>query len=342
MVANRENIKKQEFFSGINLLKVMAAIGIVMMHMMQNNNYKIEGFLYNQMILSFTDFVFLFMTLSAFGLFCGYYNKYKNNTINWEVFYRKRFNRIFPFFSLLVIIDLLVSPSFSSMIEGFADITLLFGFLPDAGNIKVIGVGWFIGLIFVFYMCFPFLCSILKNRKQLILSLFISLTWNFLCLGYFNVSRKNILFSAPFFMVGIIGYFARNRLLKTPIYISTLLIATTAFVYYKFNNAYIKDFSTICLSFELLWFGLSISKLQIFNKEYLFNIIQYLSAISFDIYLSHMFIFRIIEKLKLNTIFGTGWTQYLITVIIVLLGSILFSFFIKKIINMFKNKKRKD
>lgn len=57
-----------------------------------------------------------------------------------------------------------------------------------------------------------------------------------------------------------------------------------------------------------------------------------------EIYLSHMFIFRIIEKLKLNTIIGNGWIQYLFTVVSVLIGSIVFSLVMQKIIQIIKCK----
>lgn len=50
-----------------------------------------------------------------------------------------------------------------------------------------------------------------------------------------------------------------------------------------------------------------------------------------------MFIFRVIEKLKLNIILGNGWLQFLLTVIIVICGATIFSYIMKKIIdNMFK------
>ena len=45
-----------------------------------------------------------------------------------------------------------------------------------------------------------------------------------------------------------------------------------------------------------------------------------------------MFIFRIIEKLKLNTVIGNGWIQYLFTVTIVFIGSVVFSLLMQKTI----------
>lgn len=57
-----------------------------------------------------------------------------------------------------------------------------------------------------------------------------------------------------------------------------------------------------------------------------------------EIYLSHMVIFRVVEKLGLNQIIGNGWIQYIVTVAIVLLGAILFSVVIKKLIGLFEKK----
>ena len=65
---------------------------------------------------------------------------------------------------------------------------------------------------------------------------------------------------------------------------------------------------------------------------------SFISSVSMEIYLSHMFIFRIIEKLKLNTIIGNWWIQYLFTVVSVLIGSIVFSLVMQKIIQIIKCK----
>lgn len=102
------------------------------------------------------------MTVSAFGMCCGYYQKVLNNQISWSDFYGKRFKKILPFFALLVLLDVAMSHSLGSIYEGFADLTLVFGFLP-ADIISVIGVGWFLGLIFVFYLIFPFFCVLICN-----------------------------------------------------------------------------------------------------------------------------------------------------------------------------------
>lgn len=66
---------EKKHYKSIDGLRTIAAVGIVMMHMRANNNYEIGGYVYNKIIPSFTNFVFLFMVISAFGMCCGYYEK---------------------------------------------------------------------------------------------------------------------------------------------------------------------------------------------------------------------------------------------------------------------------
>ena len=102
--------------------------------------------------------------------------------------------------------DRVISPSRDALYEAFADLTLLFGFLPNAGDISVIGVGWFLGLVFVFYLCFPFFCVLLETKKRAWSAFGISLIYNFVCANYFGVGRTNILYSACFFLAGGLIY----------------------------------------------------------------------------------------------------------------------------------------
>jgi len=141
----------KERYGAIDGLRSVAAFGIIMMHMAANNNYAITGYVYETVIPSFTNFVFLFMTVSAFGMCCGYYGKFMNREISVSDFYRKRFRKVLPFFAVLVLLDILLSPSVNSIYEGFANLTLLFGLLPGCGGIEVIGVGWFLGLVYLYF-----------------------------------------------------------------------------------------------------------------------------------------------------------------------------------------------
>ena len=57
-----------------------------------------------------------------------------------------------------------------------------------------------------------------------------------------------------------------------------------------------------------------------------------------EIYLSHMVVFRLVEKMGLNRMFGNGWLQYFITVIMVIFGAICFSVVVKKSIDIAEKK----
>lgn len=155
----------KERYDNLDGLRSYAAIGIVMMHVLANSKYVVHGFLFSRMIPSFTDFTFLFMVISAFSMCCGYYEKFKDGKIDIEHFYKRRYQRLWPFFAILCTIALVVSISVKSFFEWFADLTLMFGLIPN-NNIEIIGVGWFIGLVFVFYMMFPFFIFAIGNKKR--------------------------------------------------------------------------------------------------------------------------------------------------------------------------------
>ena len=57
-----------------------------------------------------------------------------------------------------------------------------------------------------------------------------------------------------------------------------------------------------------------------------------------EIYLSHMVLFRVIERLGLNTRFGNSWLQYLITVVLVLTATVIFSVVMKQVIYVVQQK----
>ncbi len=287
--------------------------------MRANNNYEITGYFYSTVIPSFTNFVFLLMTVSAFGMCCGYYEKVMKQTISLSDFYAKRFKKILPFFGVLVLIDVVLSPSRAALYEAFADLTLLFGFLPNAGNISVIGVGWFLGLVFVFYLCFPFFCVLLANKKRAWISFAVSLLYNFVCAEYFEVGRSNILYSACFFLAG-----GDLPLPQGTACIAVMMAAVSIVAYYLLGG-----YAMTCLLVSgCLLICTIVERGGLENR-----ITRFFSNISMEIYLSHMVLFRVIERLGLNTRFGNGWLQYLITVVLVLVAIVAFSVLMKKAVN---------
>lgn len=321
---------EKRHYDAIDGLRTFAAIGIVMMHMATNNSYDISGFLYKSVIPSFTNFVFLFMIISAFGMCCGYCKKILNNEISMTVFYSKRFKKILPFFGVLVLLDVIISPSIDAFYEAFADLTLLFGFLSGTKSISVIGVGWFLGLIFVFYICFPFYCVLIENKRRAWTAFAISILYNIVCSVYFEVGRANILYSSCYFLAGGLIYLYREKIYRWNRYIVLVAAVVMSVLYYIIggNTATILLVSSSCLMYAV------ISKGKILNNR----VTKFISSISMEIYLSHMVIFRVIERLGLNLIFGDGWGQYIITFGLVFSGTILFAVIVKKLISIIENK----
>ncbi len=79
----------KERYEGIDGLKTYAIIGIALMHILSNGNYELGGFVFERLIPSFTNLVFLFMMVSGFGMCCGYYQKIKDKQISVGDFYAK-------------------------------------------------------------------------------------------------------------------------------------------------------------------------------------------------------------------------------------------------------------
>nr|WP_269130652.1 acyltransferase family protein [Mediterraneibacter faecis] len=194
------------------------------MHVLANGEYRMGGFVFERLIPSFTNLVFLFMIVSGFGMCCGYYQKFKDQKISVVDFYKKRYNKIWPYFALLCVLDFVMSPSKSALYEVFANLTLCQGLLPNM-NISVIGVSWTLAVIFVFYLLFPFFCFLLESKKRAWLAFICAVIYNFVCSTYFfdeshiadrvavNFSaRTNILYCAIYFIAGGLIFLYRKEL----------------------------------------------------------------------------------------------------------------------------------
>lgn len=224
----------KERYTSLDGLRAFAAIGIAIMHILANIDIEPDKstFLYGTVIPSLTHFVYLFFMISAFSMCCGYYERMKFGQISMNRFYMKRYQRILPYFALLIFIDCLAphgankhelstmvagvaenaNPIMIQLYESFADLTLCFNLLPNA-DIKVIGVGWYLGIVFLFYMLFPFFVFMLDNKRRMWKSMVLTFLFCYVAIDYFysdifinfDVTRHNIIYSAPFFVTG--GHF---------------------------------------------------------------------------------------------------------------------------------------
>ena len=320
-------IEGKKRYDALDGVRALACIGIVLMHVLANTEYNLSGFIYDQMIPSFTHFTFLFMSVSGFGMCCGYYDRMISGNIDIVSFYKKRYKKILPFFALLCFMDLIISPSLNSLYEVFANLTLCFGLIPNE-NITVIGVGWFLGTVFAFYMLFPFFCFLLANKKRAWLALLASYIMHYLCEIYFDADKRAIVYSFVFFMVGGMVFIYKEEIEKVSSmkWISIILLVISSGIYF-----FVTDMTVVML---LIGVCVLIMSLFISEKGFLINpITKFLGGISFEIYLCHMFIFRIVEKLHLLDVTDNDYINYILVFIAVFAGTIVFAYVAKIMIN---------
>lgn len=336
MQNNGENMKTEQYQLTINTryesldgLRAYSALGIVLMHVLSNGKYELGGFMFDSLIPSFTNLVFLFMMVSGFSMCCGYYDKMICGEIAIADFYLKRYRRILPFFTLLCLIDFVLSPSKNSLYEIFANLTLSFGLLPKY-DITVIGVGWFLGLVFVFYMLFPFYCFLLSSKKMAWFSFSVALILNHLCIVRFNAGRTNIVYCAVFFILGGIIFLYREKisqLVNKNVFLLFIVIIASAVVYYMISD------TTVTMLF--LYGSILMYALGKPNRRTLLNnqFVKKVSSISMEIYLSHMVIFRVLEKMSLIHLFEQDILSYIVVSFLTFCGAFLFSIVFVKILD---------
>ena len=338
---------EKKHYDNIDGLRTIAAIMIVLMHVMANIDYILPNNPITTLIAASGNFVQLFFLISGFGLCCGYYERVKNNNISINDFFKKRYIKILPYFTLLVLIDVAVSLVFSrgnftnSLIEAFSDLTLFFGFFPNA-NIEVIGVGWTLGVIFAFYCLFPFFVFLLWTKKRVWLVLILSIGVYYVCTYYFTVNgfaiRCNVARWLCYFIAGGIIYLYREeieRLLNFKKWIRwivlPILVGLTVawfFIPNKIGTVPIELFKTIIMFSLWLMYAISYKSVVLANP-----VTKFMSNISFEIYLAHMLIFRVVEKLKLTHIFSSNVLSYIFVALVVLVLVIGFAFVAKYLIN---------
>lgn len=344
----------QNKYGGFDGLRAFAAIGIAMMHYLANidenisEKLKNSGILYSEIVPFFTSFVFMFFTLSAFSMCCGYLHKFDTtdgkSSFCTESFYNKRYSRIWPFFSLLVLIDFIMNPSKEELYQCIADLTLAFNLLPNP-EIHVIGVGWFLGVIFLFYMIFPWFAYLLQDTKRAWLAMGVSLIMHFLVVDYYLTEefvlpseisnfRHNIVWSFPFLMIGGLLFLYRGQLGRKEYRWLWIIIALSGFiVQFKYhpvicgdNYMYMMLLFTVCICYTMTG-GIKIFGIYLLDNK----LMKFIGGLSMEIYLCHMVMFRVIEKVHLENYILNPHIYFWVICSAGLLMAILFSWSVKNI-----------
>lgn len=331
-------------YDNLDGLRVISCLGIIAMHIKANADYQIYDWVFDVFMPSLSLLVYLFLLISGFGMFFGYYERFKEGKINLNVFYKKRYKKILPFFTFLILIDILVERSLSHLIEGLTEVTLVFGLLPN-NQPDVIGVSWTIGVIFLFYMLFPFFVWLCWDKKRAWISFIISIILNIFCEIYYFTDkfvidsfapRHSFLYCSPFFLGGGLVYMYRKEIKEFVSQHKWLCLVSclgiTGF-HYLFIQPWLRmdHPGPLMLLLYLPWlcYAISVDSIVLSNKG-----MKYLSGVSLELYLAQMVIFRVVEKTNCLYIFGKGWLSFISVFFVVFVGLILFIELWKKMTNV--------
>lgn len=333
---------------GVDALRTFGCMAIVAWHVLANGGFEVSGYLAEEVIPSWNYLVYLFMMISGFGMCSGYYERIKKQEISIENFYLRRYKKILPFFAILVLADVLIEHSLESLAEGFIELTLVFGFLPN-NELNVIGVAWTLGVIFVFYIVFPFIVFLMSNKHRAWSTFVVSIIIQILCVEYFMTERfvpanftpkHSFLFCLPFFIAGCLVYLYKECIKKridTHPYVDLFICLFFTVIYYviprNVKNYNLNEILLLILYAIWLMYAINAKNIIFCNR-----IVNYISKISMEIYLAHMVCFRVIEKLGILRLFGTGVFSYVIVTAIVLVLLIISIPIVQRFIDLFIEK----
>lgn len=325
---------RYERYDALDGLRVLAMAGILVMHVLANLDYENELAGFYRYIVYFGDFTALFMIVSAFSVSCGYYHRIKNGNFDEiQGFYKKRYSKLFPFFCFLTAVDVLLELNVHSIYEGIANISFVFGLIPHEG-ITVIGVGWTLGVIFVFYLLYPFFVFCMSNTKRFMLLSIGALFYAFVCNEYFGLGKVDFLYCALYFVTGCGLYLYRDKVKNVNRIFSFVIMLVSGFVFFAFKQHHAL-FKYAFLTFLMVYAIVVSGKKTILANKFLHQLNNY----SFEIYLCHMVAFRCVEKTNLTRLFDSALLSYTVTCILVFAISFVIAYAFKFVESKLKEKR---
>ena len=317
-------------YCNIDALRSFGCLAIIAWHVKANTNFNGGGGVLTERIIpSFDYLVYLFMIISGFGMCNGYYQKLKDGNYDLNKFYSRRYKKTVPFFSILIIVNCILEFNRENIFEGLMEITMLFGFLPN-NSLSVIGVAWTLGAIFAFYIIFPFVVFLLNDKRKGIISLIVTLGITYMCQSYFMTEkfvtsnftmRHSFLFCLPYFLSGGLIYLYRNELSATvnlhkrAVLLGCVILA----VGYLLSPDEIGGFDMIVPKTLILYSAMVCAVLGEQNKWLSNRFTKFISEISMEMYLAHMVVFRVVEKLHIEKVCDNASLRYVITYFMVVL-----------------------
>ena len=325
-------MENKKYYKNINGLRALTCFGIVMLHVYNNGNFIINNSKLELSIIILHELVALFATISAFCSCNSHYQEIVENKFDVSKFYKAKYKRLLPLFLFLCLLDLVLNRNIKALIDTITNCTLIFGlFIKGKTDIETIGVGWFIGMIFVFYMIFPYFCFLLANKKRAWFSFTISIIIQYFAINVYGVERINIIYFMPYFLFGGIIYLYKKEIknyIEKYANIFRLLLIIALYLY----NVTIgpTEYMKIILYGLLLIYAISCKSCILGNE-----VSHIVGKYSMEIYLVHMVIYRFIALFNINILssgnFFTLIADSMLITALSLLFAICFNLVIKRV-----------
>ena len=148
---------------------------------------------------------------------------------------------------------------------------------------------------------------------------------------YSDPGRRCMVFCAPLFVAGGIAYLYRERIAefgkRHPVLsvVSTVVITVAYFAFRKQIPGGVMTY-TAELALFTLWLVYAVGSADVVLNN---CVVRYLSGISMEIYLSHMLIFRVVERLHLENTITQYDLFYAVMSLLTIMGVICFAHVMK-------------
>ena len=146
-----------------------------------------------------------------------------------------------------------------------------------------------------------------------------------------KIGKTSIIYTMPLFMTGGMIYLYRKNLKMEGIrqYLFLAYCIALTILFFAFPEVRRGGFRSLVA--ELLLFG-SWLIYALGSKDWILNnrVVRFISGISMEVYLCHMVMFRVVERVHLERFITDGDMLYVLTCVMVVAGAVAFSWFMKK------------
>ncbi len=271
----------------------------------------------------------LFVFISGYSLY--YNNSEIKDSHDILGFYKKRLLRIFQLYWVALLIHILIFDFFKLIpTKNFNILTVIeyiFGtqiiLAPNYVQISYWGL-WYIGMIILFYLIYPFIIYYSKTGQKLFLNCLFVVLGLFIIRYLFNIIEVRVFLYLPLFMSGIfirsLNLFENDNYKKMIAYMPLLFFGSiimhlkvTKFdsKEYIFNDQNINpiivilNMGILLFSFTLLTYNHIFSIAELIKPK-VYYLCRYVSFSSYTIYLFHVPILYCLKHFLVNSLHASG------------------------------------